>query len=165
MSIHFKKDGGAGKTLFEWWEKLDERRGDRAELRRAASLTDIAMQPAFQRLYARVDPQRQWQAWQRDRFAAVAGLLSHLKFETEQSLPQAMSQRDEDSDRNPVSALRFRRLLEARDMDTLFTGLRRLLPLIEYKANPMAIANDVFWWSDEVKKRWAYTYRWPQAND
>ncbi|WP_157269547.1 type I-E CRISPR-associated protein Cse2/CasB [Azohydromonas aeria] len=165
MSIHFKKDDGAGKTLFEWWEKLDERRGDRAELRRAANLTDIAMQQAFQRLYARVDPQRQWKPWERDRFAAVAGLLSHLKAETDQSLPQAMSQRDEESDRNPVSPLRFRRLLEARDMDTLFTGLRRLLPLIEHKASPMALANDVFWWGDDVKKRWAYAYRWPQAND
>ena len=70
-----------------------------------------------------------------------------------------MSQRDGDKPR--VSPLRFTRLLESPDIDALFAGLRRTLPLLHNQADVLALATDVVNWGDAVKKRWAYGYDWP----
>lgn len=163
MAYLFNKDEGVGETLFKWWQALDEHRADRAEIRRAGTITDVVLTGAYQRLHGRLEPGRWKHAFQRDHLAAVVGLLAHLKAESELSLPQAMSQRAEGSDRNPVSEARFRRLLATQDLDALFTGLRRVLPLIEHKTHPLRLMNDVFRWDDEVRKRWAYEYQWPAA--
>jgi CRISPR system Cascade subunit CasB len=64
-------------------------------------------------------------------------------------------------DKPVVSELRFRRLLESPDIDALFTGLRRALPLIGYRCDPLALATDVVNWGDVVRKRWAYGFDWP----
>lgn len=66
-----------------------------------------------------------------------------------------------DGDKPSVSPLRFMRLLEATDTDTVFSGLRRLLPLIQHRTDVLALATDVVNWGDVVKKRWAYAYDWP----
>ena len=71
------------------------------------------------------------------------------------------SQKDE---RNPISELRFRRLLESPDNQALFVGLRRALPLMGYRANVIVLANDVLGWGERVKKNWAYSYRWAEKN-
>ncbi len=65
-------------------------------------------------------------------------------------------------ERNPISELRFRRLLESPDTQTLFNGMRRALPLMGHKANIIALANDVLLWDDSVKKTWAYNYHWSE---
>lgn len=158
----FDKDQGVGKTLHDWWSRLDEHRGDRAALRRADTLTAVTLTPAYQRIYTRLGP-GQWNPSERDRLAAIVGLLAHVKSDSGQSLPEAMSQRAEGTDRNAVSELRFRRLLDAPDLEALFTGLRRVLPLVQHGVDPVSLANDVFHWGDSVKKRWAYAYAWPQA--
>ena len=76
-----------------------------------------------------------------------------------------MSHHSEGNDRNPVSELRFTRLLEAPDIEALFAGLRRSLPLIKNEVDPATLVDDICGWSDGVKKRWAYAYRWPQRAD
>ena len=48
------------------------------------------------------------------------------------------------------------------DVDTLFTGLRRTLPLLQHRADPLALTTDVVNWGDRVRKRWAYDYDWPE---
>ena len=77
---------------------------------------------------------------------------------SEHNLAVAMSE----ADKPAVSPLRFMRLLESPDIDTLFTGLRRTLPLLEHQADVLALATDVVNWDDSVKKRWAYDYDWPK---
>ncbi|MFT3666796.1 type I-E CRISPR-associated protein Cse2/CasB [Piscinibacter sp.] len=152
-----------------WWSRLqDEKadgtvRADRAALRRAHDLTAVACAPAYQRIYrelAAAHPGAEWVPWQQERLAAVVGLAAHVTARSDLSLPHAMSQRPEGSDRNLVSELRFARLLDAPDIEALFSGLRRLLPLIGHKTDPEALATDVFGWGDETRKRWAYAYRW-----
>ena len=66
-----------------------------------------------------------------------------------------------EGDKPAVSPLRFMRLLESPDIDALFSGLRRALPLIQHRADVLQLATDVVNWGDAVKKRWAYAYRWP----
>jgi CRISPR system Cascade subunit CasB len=164
MNLHrtlsLRADQAWGELLLNWWRQLADDTGGRAALRRAPDLTAVVLQPAFQRLHRRLLAAG-WPAGPGagDRLAAAAGLLAHLRETSEQTLPQAMSQREADKPR--VSELRFRRLLESPDVDALFTGLRRTLPLIQHRCDPLALAQDVVNWDDPVRKRWAYAYEWP----
>ncbi len=164
--------GNAAKNvLYAWWSILQseevggQAKADRAILRRAADLNAVACTPAYQRLYRRMVAAHggtDWPVFKQDYLAAVVALLAHVKTNTEASLPQSMS--SENGQDNPVSALRFQRLLESPDADALFTGLRRALPLIKNGVNILSLANDVFGWNEYTKKRWAYSYRWPDKS-
>ena len=159
-TLNFRQHQAWGELLLRWWQGLDDDRGGRAALRRAPDITAVVLLPAYQHLHQRLKTAG-WPdaAWRNDRLAAAAGLLAHVKQHTEQTLPAAMSQREGDKPR--VSPLRFMRLLEAPDIDTLFAGLRRTLPLLRHQADVLALATDVVNWDDSVKKRWAYAYDWP----
>ena len=160
------------KAVFRaWWEGLTSEkatgtaRADRAVLKRASTLTDVACTPAYQRIYRRMveaNNGEPWRSYEQERIAALIGLAAHVKERSALSLPKAMSDRAKDADRNPVSDLCFARLLDAPDIEALFTGLRRSLPLIDNKVDPEALADDVFGWGDAVKKDWAYAYKWSE---
>lgn len=160
MNIDFHKHPSLGPVLRQWWASLDDNRADRAILRRADNATAVALTPAYQRLYRRLCGAG-WpdEPWRNDRLAAAVGLLAHVETDDDQPLPAAMSQREGDKPR--VSALRFMRLLDSPDDEALFNGLRRVLPLLRYRAGVLALATDVVNWGDAVKKRWAYRYEWP----
>lgn len=148
------------EVVLDWWGRLSDDTGGRASLRRAPDLTAVVLQPAFQRLNRRLLAAG-WPdgAWAGDRLAAAAGLLCHVREADGLSPPKAMSSRDGDKPR--VSELRFRRLLESPDVDALFAGMRRAMPLIQYRCDPVALVDDVVNWGDGVRKRWAYDYEWP----
>ena len=159
-TLNFRQNQAWGDLLLRWWRGLDDDRGGRAALRRAPDITVVVMVPAYQHLHRRLVAAG-WpnSTWRDERLAAAAGLLSHVKQHTEQTLPAAMSERDGDKPR--VSPLRFMRLLEAPDIDTLFAGLRRTLPLLQHQVDVLALTTDVVNWGDSVKKRWACAYDWP----
>ena len=159
-ALNFRQDQAWGDLLLRWWQGLDDDRGGRAALRRAPDITAVVMLPAYQRLHRRLLAAG-WPAetWRNDHLAATAGLLAHVKQNAGPALPAAMSQHD--GDKRRVSPLRFTRLLESPDIDTLFAGLRRTLPLLQHQADVLALATDVVYWGDAVKKRWAYGYDWP----
>jgi CRISPR system Cascade subunit CasB len=54
-------------------------------------------------------------------------------------------------------------LLESSDLevDALFLSLRRVLPLMKRKVDVVALARDLIYWGERVKKEWAYSYDWP----
>lgn len=168
MTDRFTRDNGIGRVLLDWWEKLNTDRAARAVLRRAPSVTAVAFAPPYQRLYRRLcgagwiertDPSHN------DSLAAAIGLIAHVEQDDVRRSPaRAMSQGDEDAGRPPVSELRFRRLLESPDLDALFTGLRRAMPLMNHRVDVLELTNDVVHWDDAVKKRWAYEYDWPEKS-
>jgi CRISPR system Cascade subunit CasB len=165
MSVQFNKETAIGKVLLNWWQGLEEDRAGRAILRRASTVTAVALTPTYQRLYRRLCSagwSGQTNPHQNDRVAAVVGLLAHVKNDDERSPAKSMSRTDEGGDRPCVSELRFKRLLESPDLDSLFTGLRRVLPLMNHGVNVLALANDVVYWGDAVKKNWAYQFDWPE---
>ncbi|MBX9937321.1 MAG: type I-E CRISPR-associated protein Cse2/CasB [Burkholderiaceae bacterium] len=175
MSTHnpYELSTAAKTELCKWWGTIHsetasgQARADRATLRRASDLNAIACTPAYQRLYRRIvaasDSSVHWNSFQQDRIAAVVGLLAHVKEDKEKiSLPEAMSR--EGGKDNPVSPLRFRRLLEAPDTNALFIGLRRTLPLIQGAVGVLSLADDVFGWNERVQRRWAYDYQWPDPS-
>lgn len=164
MSNDFQKNPRLAAALRAWWGGLDDDRAARAELRRAHDITAVSLTQSYQRAYRRLR-EAGWDVEGtsplNDRLAAVVGLLAHVKIDGDQSPAQAMSRDDSGSGRPPVSPLRFQRLLEAPDLDALFLGLRRALPLIEHQISITALAHDIVFWGDKVKKAWAYAYAWP----
>lgn len=166
MSRPFDADRPAGRALFRWWVSLDENRADRAELRRCEDLLAVMTTPAFQRarrilLDAGFAPRSGGE----DRLPVVIGLAAWVRGPRDPdvhchlpSLPLVFSE----GEKPKVSPLRFRQLLEARDDEELFVRLRRVLPLVKERVNLFHLANDVFQWSDIVRKRWVYEYRWPE---
>ena len=171
MSIQFRTRQGEatalGRVLAGWWQGLEDDRGSRAMLRRAATVTAVTLSAPYQRLFRRLC-EAGWpedmKPFENDRLAVVAGLLAHVKETESRPLANAMSQRDEGGDRPRLSELRFRRLLESADLDSLYAGLRRALPLMKHQADVLALANDVLHWGDAVQKRWAYDYDWPDKS-
>lgn len=159
--LNFRAQQAWGDLLLHWWQGLDGDRGGRAALRRAPDITAVVLLPAFQRLHRRLLAAG-WPdiTWRNDRLAAAAGLLAHVRLHSAHTLPAAMSQ----GDKPCVSPLRFTRLLESPDIDALFAGLRRALPLLQHQADVLALTTDVVNWDDSVKKRWAYAYNWPAAS-
>ena len=153
-----------GKSLLGWWKGLDDNRAARAVLRRAGNVTAVTLTPHYQTLYMRLCAagwNDEGRTYRRDALAAAVGLLAHVEQDDDRKLVVTMSKPPEGSDRAPVSPLRFMRLLESPDLEALFTGLRRVLPLMGHRANVLALSNDVIGWSDVVKKQWAYDYVWP----
>lgn len=145
--------------LRRWWGGLDEDRAARAELRRCRTVLDVMQVPAFHAVRQRL---LKADLSQRDsehpRLAVVVGLLSHLKQNGELEPAKAFSE----GDQPPVSPLRFRQVLEARDDDELFVRLRRVLPLVGLRVNLDSLVYDTFHWGDTTRKNWVYAYRWPQ---
>lgn len=171
MSLQINKETPVGKVLLTWWAGLDDDRASRAILRRASSVTAVTLTAPYQRLYQRLltvgwgnEAKSNSGHWHDDRLAAVVGLLAHVKENVDRAPAKAMSEKGSGEDRPRVSELRFRRLLESPDLDALFIGLRRVLPLINHGVDVLALANDVVHWGDPVKKRWAYTYEWPEKS-
>lgn len=150
------------KPLHGWWTQLQSDAGDRAILRRCTTLDEVALSAPYQRFY-RYMLACGWSAnaseAQRDRLAAIAGLLAYVKEADGCRLPQSMSPLD--SDKPKVSELRFRSLLRIDNVDELFASLRRVLPMIGHRTSVAQLARDIYWWDDSVKKAWAYSYRWP----
>jgi CRISPR system Cascade subunit CasB len=175
------KQEGPGRAIHDWWReiadvpdpaggKLRSDRASRAILRRAHDITAVTLCAPYQRLH-RMVRQSSDATWdrphRRDGLAAVAGLLAHVSQEKEgERLAASMSRGVDEGQPPALSELRFQRLLESDDLDTLFRGLRRALPLMKGTVDVITLANDVIDWSDawqrdRVKKHWAYSYRWP----
>lgn len=169
MSDRFTRDNAFGKTLLDWWQTLEDDRASRAVLRRAPTVTAVSLTPPYQRLFRRFQTIG-WNAddvaWRNDRLAAIVGLLAHVSEDRPGAPAKAMSYKPPGEDRPLVSELRFTRLLEAPDADSLFVSLRRVLPLMEHRVDIINLADHILHWGDDRKKRWAYAYDWPvRAND
>jgi len=158
MSSPFAPGSPVTGALLAWWHGLESNRGDRAELRRCADLLQVMQTEAFHAARQRLILAGLSAADSRSpRLAAIVALTAHAKATTGESLPEAFSA----GDKPRVSALRFRQILESDDDDELFARLRRVLPLLDGRVNLAALAADIWYWGDRVRKRWVYDYRWP----
>ncbi len=158
MNPDFSPNSALIRELTRWWEEeLQKNRGARAELRRCASVDEIAMTAVFARLChslrGHFEGERGWQ----DRLAAIAGLLAHLRsLEPGKTLPEQMAGR-KPGGAPVVSELRFRRLLLP-NRNELYPSLVRILRMLDRKAHLPSLAHDIYYWGKPVKKDWAYTY-------
>ena len=153
MNGKFDEDKQLGEELHKWWMELQSNQGDRAELRRAKSIEDVILLPVFHRTSQRFryffEGQKNWEY----RFAAVIGLVAHVRTTTKQKLAEQMA----GNPKPTVSELRFRRLLQ-RDRKELYVALIRVLRMLGNHSNLYDLANSMYYWGDIVKKDWAFTY-------
>lgn len=163
-----------------WWRELqpaDERgqpkEGDRAalaRLRRCATPADAMVEEATLALFRRLglkgtDRRRLPQV------ALIAMVLAHVRADAEPG-PDGFRPRAaravgraslEDKDSAKMSALRFRRLLAAREDAELAQQMRRLVALADGPINIGDLAASLFEWNhpqrgDEIRQRWTFEY-------
>lgn len=147
------KDGPAGQILHEWWCGLT--RGDQAIMRRCTSAEEIALTAAFHKLRIRlsglkVDPRR---------LALVAGLSVHIKRDiSTYRIAEQMAIPRAGTTREPVSDLRFRRLLVIEDRNELYRSMIRIIHKLSGEVNLLSLADSVYWWNIFVKQQFASDY-------
>jgi len=141
------------QVLSEWWQSLDDNRGERAKLRRCGQPEEVLLQPAFHSLYQRL-PKSNALA-----LAAVAGLVAQVKSPNTLAFPAQLGKSKEGSDKPVLSELRFQQLLASRDLDEFYESLRRAILLLGREANILSIADGVLHWTKEQHDKNQYTER------
>ncbi len=148
--------------VLAWWRRLQDpaQRGPRAELRRANDLNEVALTPAYHQLLAALRDSR-WQPkdeeW--ERLALIAATLSRIEQDAPEHAPAEQFAAPRKSGQGPrLSGLRFRRLIQEPDHAALFTPMQRVVRQLDKRANVAALARDLYWWNDDVRRRWATDY-------
>lgn len=155
MTKPFDEGQPSSALLRKWWENLEGNKGERAELCRCTTPTEVLLCPAFYNIAEPLEDAGV-PASKRDSIAAIAGLLANVRHDNSQSsIPKAMA---EGESKPRVSPSRFRRVLEAQSVDEVYPLLRRILALLDKTANLSDLAASVYEWNNETRKRWAYDY-------
>jgi len=144
-------------SLVKWRNDLHEphRRGARAELRRAKTITDVIMTPTYQRLCSRLGEELEsFNKQDKERLAFIAGLLSHIREVSKTKLAKDMAAGSPAC----VSELRFRRLLQHERDDRFYGAMIRVIRMLKYRVNAYDLIESMYYWNDEKKKQWAYAY-------
>jgi CRISPR system Cascade subunit CasB len=154
----FQSNDESGSVLLAWWKGLESDRGERAFLRRASNIMEVAFSPAYHRLLGRL--QEQSGTVNREALAALAGLATHVKTHTDSggSLAKQMATPKAGGSGARVSGLRFRRLLAVAEREELYPLFIRVIRLLDGNVNLLSLANAVYWWNEKTRKQWAYDY-------
>lgn len=144
-----------------WWNDLAERPGDRAALRRAATVDEALVVASTYRLGDLVRPIGMKSA---RRIGLLAALLAQVREcdGGEESLAALLGRSV--GDRAAFSESRFRRLLKSSDEDDLLRQLRRAIRILDDRVELRSLADAVRFWSFDpdksasVRSRWAYDY-------
>lgn len=143
-----KADHASYALLHGWWKNLESDRGERASLRRAGTLTEVMLSPAFHRLLHGLRrggfqiPEQRY-----PKLAVIAGLAARLRGTEGAALGVQCGSPRKSADKKPgVSELRMRRLLACDDLEELYTLLRRVLALIDNQVSLTDLAAVVWNW-------------------
>jgi len=136
-------------TLRSWWQELEHDRGERAYLKRSATLTEILLSPAFHRLLNQLGRDKA-PPYRYSKLAVIAGLVARIKHETGEKLGTQMGSPGSSARKSSVSEPRMRRILAVdgreTDLDELYTQLRRALALLNDEANIADLAAIIWHW-------------------
>jgi len=144
------------KVLLAWWDKLQDHRGDRAALRRAASIDQVFFNPAFHRLWRGLKD-TQWR--REERVALIAALAARVREpKPDKSFAAQLGSPPRGREKAALSGLRFRRLLQAREPDEVLQACSRAIAMCGHNVNLLNLAESLYWWGDGVRKNWAFDY-------
>jgi len=160
MSRIFTEGDESSALLMSWWEGLDRDRGERANLRRAATPSEVVFGACFHKLLGGLHRQGYSLGPEGTvALAAVAGLAAHVKSHIGgASIAQQIATPKSAGAGARVSGLRFRRLLAVSGREELYPLLIRIVRLLDGRVNLVSLANAAFWWNERTKKDWAYDY-------
>jgi len=144
------------QVLLDWWNKLEDYRGDRAALRRAARIDQVFFNPAFHRLWRGLKDT----PWRREeRVALIAALAARVReHNPRNSFAAQLGTASRGREKATLSGLRFRRLLQAQEPNELLQGCSRAIAMCGNSVNLLSLAQSVYWWSDRDRKNWAFDY-------
>ncbi len=172
-------DPGQCSKIREWWRALqpaseDEKkvayafrefgRGDRARIRRCSTIEELEQESAPNHLAACLvksdQTQKPWlQLWFQEHYESLfllAGVLAHVKEDAQdgQSLALRVGNAKGAADQPALmSELRFKRLLQAQEMEDFFRQMRRAVQLAGGVADVTVLAEDLVAWSLERDKK------------
>lgn len=151
-----KLDDPSHDLLTAWWERLKDDKGERAALRRAATLTEVMLSPAYMRLLRKLRdsgyPIRN-QDTPLAKIAAIVGLAARIKSQTPEGMAKRMGTPKPGGNAATFPELRLRRILACDDLEELYTLLRRALALLDDQANLADLAAIVWNWAPLDEKR------------
>ncbi|MBE9605678.1 type I-E CRISPR-associated protein Cse2/CasB [Acetobacteraceae bacterium H6797] len=148
----------------QWWRDLQggdagPRSKDRAalaRLRRCGTVAEAMREPATFDLFRRCGGQSEFEL---SKVALLAALLSHVREESSEWVARFVGPESPDKPETAVlKPLRFRRLMEADGEEELLTAFRRLIALMDGKANVEDLARALLYWSERTRVTWTYRY-------
>jgi CRISPR system Cascade subunit CasB len=150
--------------LREWWQELENNKGERAALRRADSLTEVVYCSIYHRLLRTLRKEGYTvPEAHMPKLAAIAGLAARID-DTPGKLGAQMGTL-KPGDKPVISELRMRRVLACDDLEELYTLLRRALSIIGGNASLTGLAATIWHWKSlaeknphDSRKQMAYDY-------
>ncbi len=131
-------------TLRKWHEELQEKRGNRASLRRSTTVNDVCLSEGFRSLLMQTHTlwKIESQEWRFTALALVAAVAANVKAIDERQLFAAQLAA-------VMSEGRFTRLSAVKTPDELLRQLRRAVKLLNGSVNLISLADDIFRWCQE----------------
>ncbi len=151
----------AGSIAATWWRELNPENGMQtgwqkaalAHLRRAGTPLEAMREASTLRLIQRLP-----HFDNKDRVAALAGILAWVRHDDDRPVASAVGRRSLDDAEAGLSEGRFRRLLQIERNDELMDAMRRLVRQAGGIANVRDLSGSVLYWGDSVQKRWIFNY-------
>ncbi len=142
-----------------WWHSLEHNKGNKAELKRVSKPLEAVFLKSYPDLLRFLNKEGDKITDKRkERTAIFAALAAHVKKnEIERGNAEMMAKSSEGT-KAPVSGLRFRQLLAAEEPDDLFLRYLRVIKLLDNRINLKQLFNDIYWWNDDTRKKYAYDY-------
>jgi CRISPR system Cascade subunit CasB len=132
------------EVFTNWWNRLQENNGGRAQLKRCGSPEEAALHPETHRLKSMLP------AWvPLEAVAIIAGVSAHIKNDTSLGFAESLATPREKNGRVPLSESRFRQLLTCREWDELYRTLRRSVSILGGNVNLLSFVDTVLLWNDE----------------
>ena len=149
---HRLKEEDERNALTAWWHWLDDSRGERAVLRRAATADDILLTTAFARFLVFM-PER----WGTPQYlfdsAMVAGLLARVKEDDRKnSFAKTLALPKQGGSKAAMSELRFLQLQKSRDPDEFFLRVSRAIALLSGRVHILSLADGILHWLLEHRR-------------
>lgn len=144
------------QQVLTWWQSLEQNRGDRAALRRASSIEQVMFNPGFHRLWRNLRDT----SWSRpERVALIAALAARVRdHDPQRSFAAQLGAPPSGRENAALSGLRFRRILQVIEPDELLQACSRAIAICAGRVNVVSLAESVYWWTDGVRKQWAFDY-------
>ena len=143
------------QIIIKWWSDLQNDFGSRATLKRCKNATSVIFEQSYHDLYRRIAKTDSVNTEEANRLAIICGIISHV---TENDVSRKIAdQMSSSNNKRVLSDLRFRRLLEY-ERNELYIPMIRIVHMLNKKINLNDLIYDIFYWGDEIRKRWCFDY-------
>lgn len=146
-------------SIWRWWRSLcDEDRAGRAELRRCATVAEVAFTAPYHRLLRWLGS-RLGDGDAR-RVAVIAAALAHVESEPDDgaSFAKRMARPNGGGESSVVNDARFRHLLRNEDPEEMMRELVRVIRQLDRKVAVEPLFRDLMSWDERTRMRWARDY-------